>query len=330
MAYLQYLIPFIQVVRCGSFTSAADKLGVTPPAVSKSIALLENELGMRLINRTTRQLHLTNEGRDFYEKTSALIEGLDGAVENAKSTMDEPGGAVRVAVGANFGRYCLIPILADFFIQYPKVNLEIEFEDGPKDSLERGFDLEICNGQGSKTSYVSRLLLADFPFVMVASPLYLANCGVPRSIKDLSQHNYIVTSLNRSELANWKIVRNNSLPLNTSNRKNKKEIASMPHTGRLTMVTHHDTSLISALHGIGITPSALPVAMPFLQSGRLKVVLPDYRIKHISSPDSHNQMFIQYPHREHLAPKVRVFVEYLLEKFRSSESATEDISKYAA
>lgn len=327
MASMQNLIPFIQVVKSGNFSLAAEQLGVSQPAVSKSIARLEGELGIRLFQRTTRQLMLTTEGRDLFNNISKSIEEIDGALESAKSTMKEPKGKVRVAVGATFGRYCLLPVIADFFVKYPEIKLEIDFDDRPRDSLDLSFDLEIRHGQGSRTSYVSRCLLSDLSFILVASPLYLSRRGVPRSIDDLSNHDHISATFTGNLEANWKIMRVNEQP-ETLGRK--KKLASLPRMGPLTVSTHYDTSLTAAFYGIGIAPCLLPAALPFLKSGQLKVVLPDYRIKDTSSSDSHSKMYIQYPHREHLPPKVRVFVDYLLEKFRSGSSSEEDIGAYAA
>lgn len=327
MTHLRYLLPFVQVVKCGGFSAAAERLGVTTPAISRSVAQLERGLGVRLFNRTTRQLHLTSEGRDFFEKINPLIEGINSAAENAKATMEDPKGLVRVAVGATFGRYYLIPVIADFFQQYPDVRLALDLDDDPKGSPEREFDVEIRHGQGNQTSFVSRRLFFEFPVILIASPLYLTRRGVPRSIDDLSHHDCISAGATSRNLANWKLT-----PIHEQDkavaRKKDGTFTPIPK-GRLTVAGQYDSGLIAALHGIGIAPSALPAALPFLESGQLKVVLPDYRIKNVSSAD--NQMYIQYPHREHLPPKVRVFVEYLLAKFHSSENAAEDdIRAYAA
>src|SRR5690606_16943730 len=145
----------------GSFSAAAKHLGVTPPAVSKSIARLESSLGVRLLNRNTRNLHLTSEGRDFFEKISALMSEIDKTVEDLKDATQVPEGQVRVAVGATFGRYFLLPVLAEFFARYPQIALELDFDDNPKDLLERGFDVGIRQGQGDHFSYVSRRLTSD-------------------------------------------------------------------------------------------------------------------------------------------------------------------------
>lgn len=328
MTHLRYLLPFVQVVKCGGFSAAAERLGVTTPAISRSIAQLEQELGVRLLNRTTRQLNLTSEGRDFFEKINPLIEGIDNAAEHAKAAMDEPRGLVRVAVGATFGRYHLIPVLADFFLQYPEVRLALDLDDIPKGLLERGFDVEIRHGQGNQTSHVSRRLFVDFPVILIASPLYLARHGVPQSIDDLINHDCINAGDPSGNLSNWKLTRIRGQGKAAARKKGAAAFSPIPK-GRLTVAGQYDSGLIAALHGIGIAPSALPAALPFLEAGQLKVVLPDYRIKNISSSD--NQMYIQYPHREHLPPRIRVFVEYLLEKFHSCESAAEDdIRAYAA
>lgn len=325
---LHNLVPFVQVVKSGSFSAAAAQLGVTPPAVSKSIARLEKSLGVRLLFRTTRQLQLTSEGRDFFQRVGPLLDSLHGAVDGVKNATPEPRGLVRVAVSATFGRFCLLPVLAEFFQLHPEVELELDFDDTPPDLLEQGFfDVEIRLGQGSQTSYVSRRLLFDYPVIMVASPDYLKVRGVPRSIEDLDRHECIGANTSSGITAEWKLTHIEAPAASPSRKKKAPSFLPIPR-GRLTVGVQYDTSLIAALHGIGIAFAPLPGALPHLAAGQLKTVLPDYQIMNTSP--SGNQVYIRYPHRQYLPPKVRVFVEYLLAKFSEREDPRALIRAYAA
>ncbi|MGO8858262.1 MAG: LysR substrate-binding domain-containing protein [Steroidobacteraceae bacterium] len=311
MFHVQSLAPFVQIVKRGSFSAAAAHLGITPPAVSKSVARLERELGVRLFNRTTRQLHLTGEGREFYERITPLFDGMSAAIEEMRCARSAPSGLVRVSVGATFGRHCLMPRMRRFLQRYPEIDLEIEFTDNPTDLVGRGFDVELRHGHGRETSVVSRPLCA-YPIHLVASPEYLSQCGVPRTVDDLSRHDCIGIRLPTGLPAHWRLIRDRR-PQKPATRK-RTEAFDIEPKGRLTVAAQNDMSLIAAVHGYGIAPSSLPAVQSFLEAGRLKIVLPEYRVQPLHPTD--DRMFIHYPHREYLAPKVRVLVDYLIEEFR--------------
>lgn len=317
MESINHLACFVAVVRSGSFAAAAAGLGVTPPAVSKSIARLERELGVRLFNRTTRQIRLTGEGRGFYEKVGVLMSGIDEAVDDVRSNARELRGRIRVSVGATFGRHCLLPAIAEFLLLYPNIELECAFEDRPRSPVEQGFDVEIRHGQGRETSQVSRPL-CPYPIVLLASPAYLARRGVPRSPAELAAHDCIGIRLPSGTVASWRLVR----------RSGKGPPHQYLPRTRFTVAAQFDASLDAALEGIGIAPSALPVVWPHLREGRLKVVLPDYRID--SAEPGGGRIFVQYPHRQYLAPRVRAFVDYLLQRFAASAEQYRDWAPFAA
>lgn len=326
MDNVQKLVPFVEIVKRGSFSAAAVHLAVTPPAISKSVARLERELGVRLFNRTTRQVHLTSEGRGFFERISPLFEGIYSAIDEVRTAQRVPSGLVRVSVGAAFGRYCLLPRMGEFLRQYPRVDLEFEFNDNPTGLVGRGFDVEIRYGHGRETSVVSRPL-CDYPILLVASPEYLRQRGVPYSIEDLSRHDCIVIRLPTGVIAHWRLSRART-PRRSTGGKAEGEVVFAPK-GRLTVAAQYDTCLIAALGGYGIAPYSLPAVVQFLESGRLKIVLPDYRVQQLH-PAS-DQIFIHYPHREYLAPKVKALVDYLLARFRARELISLDgARKYCA
>ncbi|MCP1572951.1 DNA-binding transcriptional LysR family regulator [Herbaspirillum rubrisubalbicans] len=339
MTNLQSLIPFIQVVKCGSFTAAADQLGVTPPAISKSITRLEKELGVRLLQRTTRQIQLTTEGRDFFEKINALHTGIDDAVEALKNSMRGPQGLVRMQASATFGRYCLIPLLAEFLQSYPEIQLDIEFTDEFTDLLEGGFDIGVRYNVTGETGLTSRYL-CSVPIVLLASPAYLARKGIPRRPEDLVEHDCINVRKPERTIQHWR-VRNISV---IERKGGGPDIGDYLYTSATTMTEENDfmftpssNLLVSgqldvhvhaALAGIGITPVSIAMALPFLRTGQLKVVLQNYRVLVNGSFPLH--VMVQYPHRKHLTPKLQVLIDFLLKRSRQLDELPQDFNAYIA
>lgn len=319
MERVNNLACFVAVVRSGSFAAAATSLGVTPPAVSKSIARLERDLGVRLFNRTTRQVRLTGEGRSLYDQVGGLMTGIDAAIDSVRASAKELRGKIRTSVGATFGRHCLMPVISNFLLQYPNIELECVFEDQPRARMEQGFDVEIRHGQGRETSQVSRPL-CSYPIVLLASPAYLERRGVPRSLEDLPAHDCIGIRLPSGTISNWRLV-----------RKAKTGRASVavhtPHS-RFTIAAQLDASLSAVLSGMGIAPSAIPVVWPYLEAGELKIVLPGYRVE--TPEPGFGHIFVQYPHRHHLAPRIRVFVEHLIQHFSANEHRHENCERFSA
>lgn len=321
--YLQHLGAFVQIVRCGSFVAAAAKMQVTPPAVSKSIARLEKELGMRIFNRTTRSLDLTAEGREFYERISKLLLGVEEAVAALADAIHEPQGTVRVSLSATFGRHCIMPLITEFFERYPRVELDMSFDEVPPSLVQGGFDVSIQHARSRETTHVSRPL-CDYPILLAASPDYLRRRGTPQEPKELMEHDCIGIRLPVGKAA-WHLVRHH--PGATRTNREREEYVHNPG-GRMTVAIQLDASLQACLHGAGITPSSLPVLLPYLDSGQLKIVLPDYRLR--VAKGGRNQVFIQFPHREYLPTKVRVFVDFLIERFRGVDYAAMDLARFAA
>jgi LysR family transcriptional activator of dmlA len=320
------LLPFIQAVRCGSFIAAAARLQVTPPAVSKSIAKLERELGMRLFNRTTRKLHLTSEGRELFERVSPLLTALDETIVSITRGPQEPEGLVRVSTTPTFGRYCLMPILADFFKRHPRIELDISFDEHPPSLVADGFDVSIQHVRGRGTSHVARLL-CDYPIVLVASPDYLARKGTPVVPEDLAHHDCIAVRQSLGKVA-LHLERIRSEPGTQGRKRGEHFLHNM--RGPLTVANQLDASLLAALYGAGITASSVPVVLPYLKSQRLKLVLPDYRVKDRPANHASPQIYIHYPHHRHLPAKVRVLVDFFLERLHYTRNSPEELDVFAA
>lgn len=302
---LQKLVPFVQAVHSGSFVAAASELRVTPPAISKSIASLEEELGVRLFNRTTRRLALTAEGRAFHARVAELLGGLGDAVSSLRDATEMARGRLKVSVTPTFGRYALLPKIAQFTQRYPEVELELGFDEVPPGMVEANLDVRIQHGRGDETTLVSRLL-CDYPLVLVAHPDYLARRGVPRTPADLASHDII--TIHQHEVPRWELLRLNGEP---------GRFVFKPK-GQLVMRGQFDTTVLAALYGAGITATAELVAADYVAAGRLAVVLPEYRLRGRKATQDVSQIYVQVQNRRHMAAKVRVFLDFLYECFSHS------------
>lgn len=186
---------FIQVVEAGGFTAAAQALGMTPSAVSKLVSRLEQRLGTRLVNRSTRKLQLTAEGRVFVERGRLVLADLDAA-ERATARDEVATGRIRLSTSASYATHLLIPRLPDFLIAYPEVSLELHVSDIVADLLAERIDIAIRAGPLKSSRLLARKLGAS-PHVIVASPAYLKRRGTPRSPGDLIRHNRLGLSYAR-------------------------------------------------------------------------------------------------------------------------------------
>lgn len=303
------LIPFVQAVKSGSFTAAAKQLGISTTAVSKSIARLERRLDTRLFNRTTRRLHLTAEGQLFYDHVDAGLARVRQASALLRDAREGPAGLLRVSTVTYFGRYFLMPLVPDFLAAYPKVNLEISINDEMPDLVEEGFDIGIVHGKPKETRYISRRLYR-LPLVLVASPEYLVRKGEPHTPQELKHHDCVV-AVGTAGRAVWGFQHVSPQVTETA--------AHYLHypTGRVVVSKLLDTVVDAALMGLGVTVAFVESVLPHLQSGRLRVLLPDYLIE--DQGDVNVEVHLQYPHREYVSLKVRALADFLVERFRAYE-----------
>jgi DNA-binding transcriptional LysR family regulator len=185
---------FAKVAEVGSFAAVADALGLSAPMVGKHVRFLEDRLGARLINRTTRRQTLTDFGRAYYDRCKLVLAEAEATEALAEDLLGVPRGPLRVSIPVLFGRRCVAPILLKLAQQYPKLELNLSFSDRPVDLMEDGFDLAIRNGSvGEGAGLVSRRIVQQ-RMTVCASPNYLAAHGTPRSIPDLEQHQAVIYS----------------------------------------------------------------------------------------------------------------------------------------
>ncbi len=311
MESLNDLLAFVQVLRSGSFTAAASRLGISTTAVSRSVSRLERRLETRLINRTTRSISPTAEGQMFFEHAGAGLDRIDQAVDLLREAREGPSGLIRVSSVTYFGRHLLLPLVPDFLGAQPKVSLELNMNDAMPDLVSEGFDVGIVHGRPAESRYVCRPLYR-LPLVLVASDAYLSYHGEPERPEDLADHDCIVVLRLSGERYGWSFS-----PAVREHTGRPSERYTHYPKGRLILSKQVDTTVDAALMGLGITVAFVESVLPHLESGRLRVLLPEFRV----DDDGHNddEISIQYPHREYMSAKVRAFVDFLIERFRAYE-----------
>src|SRR5260221_9193865 len=183
---------FVQAAESGSFALAAARLNLTRSAVGKSIARLEQRLGVRLFNRTTRRQNLTDDGQAFYESCLRALRELETAEAALESGRQVPSGRLRVSMAVVFGRHCVAPILTALAARHPALELDLSLSDRPVDLIEDGFDLAVRGGTIADQSGLMMRRLGEQRMNVVATPDYLARHGTPQTLADLANHEGVV------------------------------------------------------------------------------------------------------------------------------------------
>jgi DNA-binding transcriptional LysR family regulator len=293
MDRFQAMRVFAQVVESGSFSGAADRLGVSPTAASRHIAELESHLQTRLLNRTTRRVSLTESGQAFYERCVQLLADLEEAEQEAAKAAIVPRGTVKVTAPINFGVRHLAPAVAVFLSTRPDLRFDVSLSDRLVDLVEEGFDLALRIGAPGTGQLVARKL-GETRIVPCASPAYLARHGTPRRPEDLASHNCLTYEY-LSQRNTWWF----------------RDGAGVEHKVRVTGAMNSNNGDLlaeAAVHGVGIVFEPTFIVAPEVRAGRLVPLLQDYEAAPLP-------IWAVYPSRKHLSAKVRVFVDFLVERF---------------
>jgi DNA-binding transcriptional LysR family regulator len=298
MKQLQGLLSFIEIADAGTLAGAARRQGVTPAAVSKNLARLEEQLGVRLVQRGTRSSRLTAEGARFLERARAALRSLDEAVAEVSQAAGEPVGTVRLSVGVSFGRRWVLPALPPLVERHPKLRVEVDLDNHPVDLVARGYDLGIRGGALPNSGFVARRA-CRLPLVLVASPAYLRRAGVPASPADLAQHRCIQTRRTDGGLSSWHF-----------RGAGHRRSTLVPDAALV--VDETEAAVDLALADAGIVQCGLYHVLPALRAGRLRLVLRD------THDPGQREFLLLFPHREYLAPRVRVVVDALMANFKAS------------
>lgn len=311
----RHLLSFIEVVESGSFTAAARHRGITVAAISRAVAQLEREVGVRLLHRTTRRLAVTDQGRAFYDRLCLGLSLVREADEAARSLTQEAAGTLRLATPNAFGRHYLLPRLSEFHAAYPSVVMEMFFDDYSGNIVERGFDLLVQHGRPKEMGFITRRLMR-LPVILAASPDYLARRGVPRSVDDLYGHQCVVVRFGDGRAFNWQLER--------AGPAGPERVTFRPE-GAAHIFNSLDANVAAAVAGMGVATIDIGTGLPHLREGRLKMLLPDYQLR--DSRDS-TMLYLVYPEREHMPQRVRLFIDFIVRIAQEAEMLVPDLSAY--
>ena len=285
---------FVAAVDKGSLAAAARAHGITPAMAGKHLAAIEAELGVRLLQRTTRKLHLTDIGLDYYQRSSLILDALDEANRSASQQQDQPHGTLRVSAPTTFGALHLGQPVAEYTRRYPNVSLEMSLEDRYVDLIEGGFDVAIRIGTLPDSSLISRRL-GESGMVACAAPSYLDKHGRPSDPADLRQYDRLAFSRAMSR-GDWSFA----------DRTGKTVTVSGPTRLK---ADNMQILLAAALGGGGIVYGPTFVLGEHIASGALERVLPEYTTGSL-------EIHALFPSSRMLSMKVRCFVDILEEKLK--------------
>jgi DNA-binding transcriptional LysR family regulator len=283
---------FAKVVESSSFAAAARHFDMSPAMVSKHVRTLEERLGVRLLNRTTRHVSATEVGQNYYERCLRILNELEDAERAAGDLEAAPRGLLRVTSSVSFGAHQLAPAIADYLVAYPDVSIDLSLHDNYVDLLEERIDLAIRLGQLADSSLIAKKLYA-VEMVLCASPGYLSANGSPQTPRDLSKHNCLIYTYATPRM--WTFTDPNG----------KAEVIRV--SGRLS-ANSGDPLLALALKDAGILLGPDYLVANDLSAGRLLRLLPDYKTQE-------TPVYAVYPHSHFLPAKTRTFIDFLAARF---------------
>ncbi|PTB82981.1 LysR family transcriptional regulator [Pseudidiomarina aestuarii] len=282
MDRLDAMRTFITVAREGSFTNAAERLGMSPQLVSKYVSQLEAHLGIRLLNRTTRRVNLTEAGRRYELSARQVLQDIDDLENDLGDLQSHATGQLRISAPVSFAIAHLAPLLSAFQEQYPAVTFDVQLNDRKVDIVDEGFDLALRIGQLKSSSLIAKRL-APVRLAICAAPDYLAKHGMPKSLEDLKQH----------KLLHYNLMEDDTSPLLK---------AWLQH--RHTLISNNgDVLTRAAIAGSGLVIQPTFIVSDALATGTLVPVLSE----HLPEPLA---LYAVYAHRTLLASKVRAFLDF--------------------
>ncbi|MEM8639958.1 MAG: LysR family transcriptional regulator [Cyanobacteria bacterium P01_G01_bin.54] len=293
---------FVEVMRQGSFAAVARNRNLDPSSVSRAIASLEKDLGIRLLQRTTRRLAPTEAGILYFQRLEPLLEDLQQARQLATDLDTHPTGTLRLTTSTAFGQTCIVPLLPDFTRQYPELNIDLLLTDAVVDLLGDRIDLAIRLGKLADSSLIAQRLIST-RYHVCASPTYLEQHQPPQQPQDLQHHPCLCFPLPgfRSQ---WRF------------RDPDGQRLGVPIQGKV-MISNAIALQQCAIAGMGVALLADWLIANDLAAGRLVDLFPDYAV---TATDFNTAVWLVYPSRAYLPLKVQVFKNYLCEHFTKSVS----------
>lgn len=286
------LTVFVRAVQLRNISAAARSLRLSPGAASHRILQLENRIGTRLLNRTTRNLQPTEEGQIFYEHALEVLTAIERAESSVASATNSPSGALRITAPLAFGRKILAPLISEFHQAFPRIQIRLRLSDHLIDLLSESVDVAIRMANPTDSSFIVRKL-AECPRVLVASAAYLQRMGRPNEPSDLLAHNCLQLRFPGSPQARW-------------NMTGEDENVTLHVTGTCE-ADDGDVLTAWALEGVGIAMKPYWEVAEHLRSGALQVVLPD-------NPPEAVKLVMLYPHRQLLSAKVKAFIDFAMKR----------------
>jgi len=280
---------FVQVAESGGIGAAAERLGVAKSAVSRRLKELEERLGVRLVNRTTRQLSLTDTGKSYYERAAQIIADLEDADQTAAAVHGALSGRLKIAAPQSFGVLHLTPAVTSFLTNHPELWIDLDLNDRRVDLVNEGFDIAVRIGQLEDSSLIARRL-ASVRIIACASPDYLKRHGTPKRPEDLHDHAYLrYSNIPERRVFCW------------VDDKGQERVV----VPKARLVSNNGEMLQAAAEsGLGIVSQPTFLVSESIRAGRLVPVLADYQWMELGA-------YALYPPGRHLSAKVRAFVDHL-------------------
>lgn len=288
MDRIEAMRAFVTVVNEGSFTRAAGRLELSPQLVSKYISQLEQHLGVRLLNRTTRRIRLTEAGAGYHLRAQQILNDIDDTENELGNLQTEARGLLRISAPTSFAIHHMATLLSQFQQSHPAVGIDLQLSDRKVDIVEEGFDIALRIGHLKSSSLIAKRI-APVRVVLCAAPDYLNRYGTPRSPEDLRDHRYLSYSY---------------MDLDTS----EPLLSELQYSGRNhsnDMISNNGDVLVAAASaGAGIALQPTFIAGPAIMKGKLQIILPDYEPEPLA-------LYAVYAHRQLLASKVRSFIDFI-------------------
>ena len=278
---------FVAVAETESFTAASKRLGISTAQVSRQVSALENRLNTKLFYRTTRKVSLTEEGNVYYQHCRQVLDGLEDAERAISNLRGKPQGLIKLTAPVTYGEKYIMPLVNDFMLQYPEVEVTIDLTNRQVDLVEGSFDLAIRLGRLTSSSMMAKRLTSRTMYVC-ASPAYLQKFGIPHSLSELRQHNCLIGNYDH-----WRF------------QESGKE-KSIRVSGTLNCNSGYGLR-DAVIKGIGLAQLPDYYIDKDLELGAIVPILTNYQ-----EPDE--GIWALYPHNRHLSPKVRMLVDYLAEQ----------------
>jgi len=288
---LASLTAFVAVADQRSFRAAASRLDVTPSALSHSMRQLEERLGVRLLNRTTRSVSVTAAGLRLLDRLRPAIDQIAGALENLDEERVRPVGRLRIYATSQLAAAVIVPVWERFLSTYPEVQLELHVGDGPIDIVAKGFDAGIGSQDHAAADMIAVRAMGPMKLAIVGAPAYFARRRPPRTVDELARHSCVqYRQTVDSRIVAWPLVRNG-------------KTRRISVDGRL-MVNDAHLATRAAVDGLGIALTTEALAEPFLRSGQLVRVLKEW------SP-SFEGFFVYYPGHRQVPTGLRAFIDMI-------------------